>query len=248
MDEQKRPILQKALPMGQAKQAAARLPSMQPVEGAWLRMDDAYGVQMAERRRLMTVRPHDVYAQLPEGRTASRACLEEVLRALPEGFIRTREDVVCPDGHQVTLDWGEPLWSIGQLLQQDICILEKRADEHVLSGAILCFPASWTLGQKIGKPLIGIHRPVAEYDNGIARRVQRLFDGVQMGRPLWRANHLRYDDPTLFQPRVENDPRPVGTSNAQYIRSERQTVLRLSAPEAVAFFIHTTVIDVGLGE
>lgn len=186
--------------------------------------------------------PADVYAQLPEGVVAARACLEEVLYALPTGFEHAGDWVECPDGHRQCLDWDAPLWSLGAILQQDVCILEKQASAHVLTGAILCFPASWTLAQKIGKPLIGIHRTVAEYDGGIAARVQRLFDGVQVGRPLWRANHLRYDDPTLFQPRTENDPRPVGTANASYIRSERQTVLRLPSTGAVAFVIHTSVV------
>ena len=79
----------------------------------------------------------------------------------------------------MTIDWRAPLRSIGAVVQQDVCILERRGDEHVLSGDVLCFPASWTLAQKIGKPLIAIHDPVVDYDSAIATRVQRLFDGVQ---------------------------------------------------------------------
>jgi len=151
----------------------------------------------------------------------------------------------CPDGYEVQIGWDAPLRTIGEMLQQDVCILEKRGAEHVMTGAILCFPASWTLAQKIGKPLIGIHAPVADYDDRIAARVQRLFDGVQTGRPMWRANHLRYDDATLFPPRRQGDPRPVGQADAPFVRSERQTVLRLAQPEAVAFVIHTMVVRVG---
>lgn len=243
---QPEPILQAFLPDGQADRAAVRLPSMQPVDGPWLQIDDAYGAQMIERRRLMAARPRDVYAQLPHGLSASRACLEEVLGALPSDFCRKDDEVVRPDGHHARLDWDAPLWSLGNIVQQDVCVLEKQKDEHVLTGAMLCFPASWTLAQKIGKPLIGIHQPVAEYDDVIAVRVQRLFDGVQYGRPLWRANHLRYDDPTLHQPRLECDQRPVGTNSSQYIRSERQTVLRLPVTGAVAFLIHTMVVKAEL--
>ena len=236
-------VLHSELPDGQAEQAAARLPSMRPIEGAWLRCDEVYDAQMAERRRLISTCFNDVYAQMPCGVAAARAFLEDVLIALPTNFKVGQDEVMCPDGVVTPLDWNAPLLSVGAILQQDVCILEKRDDAHVLTGAILCFPASWTLAEKIGKPLVGIHAPVAEYDNTIAKRVQRLFDGVQRGRPLWRANHLRYDDPTLYQPRMENDPQPVGSEAAGYIRSERQTVLRLSAPDAVAFVIHTFVID-----
>ncbi|MCF2872210.1 DUF3445 domain-containing protein [Octadecabacter sp. G9-8] len=238
------PILQDYLPDGQLDVAAARLPSMRPVVGPWLFCDGAYGAQMGERRRLLAERPEDVLAQTPEGVAGARAFLEAALRALPAGFAHQDDRVACPDGHIVALDWDAPLRSVGEMLQQDVCILDRSGDEHVLSGAVLCFPASWTLAQKIGKPLIRIHHPVSEYSDAIAARVQRLFDGVQTGRPMWRANALRYSDPTLYQPRPENDPRPIGTPDAPYIRSERQTVLRLAHPGAVAFMIHTSVVQV----
>ncbi|WP_375280973.1 DUF3445 domain-containing protein [Pseudooctadecabacter sp.] len=244
MGEDAGPILQARLPDGQAERAAARLPSMQPVQGPWLRMDDAYGAQMAERRRLLAKRRGEVYAQLTPGLPAARAFLEEALTALPDGFEASADHLRCPDGARVAIDWDAPLLTAGHVLQQDVCILEKQGDEHVLTGAVLCFPASWTLSQKIGKPLVRIHKPVADYDAGIAARVQRLFDGVKQGQPMWRANHLRYFDPTLFQPRAEDDQRPVGHPSAPFIRSERQTVLRLGVQDAVAFVIHTFVVDV----
>jgi hypothetical protein len=59
---------------------------------------------------------------------------------------------------------------------------------------------------------------------------------------MWRANLLRYDEADLHQPRLENDPRPVGQPDAPYLRSERQTILRLPQPDAVAFVIHTIVV------
>lgn len=242
MSGQPHPILQDAMPVGQAERAAARMPSMAPVQGPWLWCDEAYDAQMAERRRLIAARPQDVHAQLAEGLPAAMDFLERALSALPEGFRRVGEVVTCPDGSEVEIDRAEPLRCVGQMLQQDVCILEKRGDEHVLTGAILCFPASWTLAQKIGKPLVAIHRPVAEYDGQIAARVQRFFNGVQPDRPLWRANLLRYDDATLYQPQLEEAPRRPGATDAPYLRSERQTILRLDTPDAAAFVIHTTIV------
>ena len=244
MNEFDAPILNTRIPDGQLEVAAARLPAMRPVTGDWLSYDDAYAAQMALRRRSLDQREKDVYAQTPKGLGAARGFLSVVLDALPKGFVVDGGDVTCPDGFRVTLDWDAPLFSVGQILQQDVCILEKHDDQHVLTGAVLCFPASWTLAQKIGKPLVRIHKPVDDYDGQIARRVQRLFDGVQEGRPLWRANALRYDDPALHQPRTEGDPRPVGRPDAPYVRSERQTILRLPQPDAVAFVIHTSVVRV----
>lgn len=244
MDEGKHAILHDRIADGQVEVAAARLPAMRPVEGPWLFYDDVYGAQMAERRRLLATRQADVYRQTDAGLEGARGFVDQMLADLPDGFVHRDGVVTCPDGHRVTLDWDAPLRSVGQILQQDVCILEKQGDEHVLTGAVLCFPASWTLAQKIGKPLVRIHAPVSDYTDGIAARVQRMFDGVQVGRPMWRANALRYDDPTLFQPRPENDPRPIGSETAPYLRSERQTVLCLPRAGAVAFVIHTSVARV----
>jgi hypothetical protein len=129
------------------------------------------------------------------------------------------------------------------LVQEDICILQKRGEEHVLTGAILCFPASWRLSEKFMRPLIDIHLPVDRYDENVARRVQRLFDGIQPGRPLWRYNALWYEDAELYQPRSAQEPRHIkDPGTAPYLRSERQTLLRLPQTQAVIFSIHTYVL------
>ena len=128
-------------------------------------------------------------------------------------------------------------------MQEDLCILQKCGDEHVLTGAVLCFPASWTLSEKFMRPLIGIHDPVAEYDARLATRVQRLFDGVQVGRPLWRFNALWYSDPALHQPRSSSARREAHSAEeGAYLRSERQCILRLPRTNAVIFSIHSFVL------
>lgn len=236
------PILQDSLPADMREAAQAPLPRMQPVRGAWLRFDEAYAAQLALRRQLIADRRAAVIGETPTGRVAAQECLATVLAALPEGFTRRAGAVRCPDGTEVVIDRDDPFASMGRILQQDICILEKQGDEHVLTGAVLCFPASWTLAEKLGHPLTRIHVPVAPYDAGVAARVQRLFDGIRPGVPIWRANLLRYDLPDLHQPRTENDPRPVGGPDAPYLRSEHQTLLRLPKTGAVVFAIHTVLV------
>jgi len=112
-----------------------------------------------------------------------------------------------------------------------------------MTGAVLCFPASWRLSEKMDRPLTGIHAPVSAYDGNVARRVQRLFDAVRPGRPLMRSNCLPYSDATLFQPRGENARRRQPGLAAKYVRFERQCLVRLAATDAVAFSIHTTVVE-----
>ncbi|MEJ6477909.1 MAG: DUF3445 domain-containing protein [Octadecabacter sp.] len=210
----------------------------------WLRVDDAYSAQLALKADLIADQRGDVIAVCDGAGAALAELLDYALAHLPDGFAVTGEAVTRPDGVSVALDRDDPLLTLSRIVQEDLCILQKQGDEHVLTAALLCFPASWTLAQKIGKPLLAIHVPVAEYDENIAKRVQRLFDGVQVGRPLWRANYLGYDKAALYQPRREGDPRPVGGAGAPFDRSERQTVLRLPNTGAVVFSIHSTVVAV----
>jgi hypothetical protein len=223
----------------------ARLPGMLPLDPSeWLLADEAFAAQMAERDRLIAARPAEVHALLPGAAAAAGELLDRVLGLLPGLGHRVGEvEVLRPDGVAVPIDRARPLLTLGRLVQEDLCLLEPGgAGEHVLTGAILCFPASWTLAEKLGRPLTRIHAPVPRYDEAIARRVQRLFDALHPDRPLWRMNHLRYAAPDLFQPRREGDPRPPTARPAPYLRAERQCLVRLPVSGAVVFSIHTYVV------
>ncbi|MDX5401988.1 MAG: DUF3445 domain-containing protein [Rhodobacterales bacterium] len=223
------------------------LPGIAPMDPAdWVIVDDAYAGQMEERRKLLAERRDKVLALDPQARPAAQELLNAVLADLAAraDHVVTEGQVQRPDGVTVTLDRDDPMGTLGHLVQQDLCIMERRGDEHVLTAAVLCFPASWTLEEKFMRPLTGIHVPVDSYDDSMARRVQRLFDGVQVGRPLWRFNALWYADPTLHQPRREADRRPErGAEDARYLRTERQSLLRLPQTGAVVFGIHTSVLE-----
>lgn len=223
------------------------LPGIAPLDpAAWLQVDDAYAAQMAERERLLATQRAAVLAIEPEAMPAAQELLEVVLAHLPESFTRKGEVVTRPDGVEVTLDRNDPMGTLGVLVQEDLCLLQKRGDEHVLTAAVLCFPAGWRLADKISRPLSVIHVPIPEYDDNIGRRVQRLFDGVRPGRPLVRFNRLFHDDPTLFQPgpRRSNTDR-ANPATAPYLRSERQCLVRLPETAAVVFSIHTFVVERG---
>jgi dimethylamine monooxygenase subunit A len=240
-------VLHKILPFAPwADPRTRRLPGVLPVEGGdWLRADEAYAGQMALRDRLIAEVPERVHALLPEGRAAAGELLERVVAGeLPRlGYSVSGEWVTRPDGVRVRLDRAEPLLTLGQLVQEDFCLHLKQGDEHVLVGAVLCFPAGWTLAEKIGQPLSRIHRPVDRYDADIARRVQRMFDAIRPEQPLWRANGLIYSDPELFYPRTEAAPRKRPEDGVGYVRSERQCFVKLPVSGAVVFSIHTYLLD-----
>jgi len=224
------------------------LPGIAPLaEADWLIVDEAYAGQMAERDRLIAEAPETVVALEHEALDAANELLDKVVTVVldrPQGdFLCEGDSIQRPDGHRVSIERSAPLKTLGHLVQEDFCILQKRGAEHVLTGAVLCFPASWSLSEKFGSPLVGIHIPVDSYTDDIAKRVQRLFDGVRPGRPLWRFNALWYDDPKLHQPRLSSERRmPVDPSSAPYFRSEKQSILRLPETDAVVFSIHTFLL------
>jgi len=222
-----------------------RLPGILPLDMTdWLRVDEAYSAQMTERARLIATIPDKVHALLPQAEAAAHELHRMIAARLPGlGFTRADGGWSCPDGRWVEDDADAPLLTLGRLVQEDLCILQPGPEaSHLLSGAILCFPASWTLEQKIGRSLLGIHVPVISYDDNVAARVQRLFDAIRPEQPLWRANALDYADPALYQPRREGEARVAGEGPKGFIRSERQCLLRLPQTRAVVFSIHTYLV------
>ena len=232
-------VLHRSIPYDVTPRA---LPGIQPVKEPWLRVDEAYAGQMARRCALLEDQPDDVLYLQPQALAAAQELLDMVLRLLPDlGFAQAGAVVTCPDGRRVTVDRANPMATLGRLVQCDFVLLDKHGEEHVLTGAVLCFPASWRLDEKAGRPLMAIHTPVASYDDNIAKRVQRLFDGIQPDRPLWRFNALWYVDPELHQPRSASEPRRQ-RDGAGFFRSERQTLLRLPQSRTVVFAIHTYLV------
>jgi hypothetical protein len=245
---QEQPILQDRLPyLPWIDPRTRRLPGILPVEGRdWLRIDEAYAPQLALRDRLIADQPEVVHALRPEARPAADelyATILDWLRLAP-GFTLGDTTVTRPDGITVALNTTNPLLTLGRLVQEDLCLMERQGEEYVLTGGILCFPASWSLTQKLGRPMTSIHDPVPVYDANVAKRVARLFDAIRPEQPLWRMNYLTYDDFVLHQPRREGEKRPQPTDHV-FIRCERQCLLRLPVTKAVVFTIHTYVVDAG---
>lgn len=237
--------MQKELPFAPwADARTRRLPGILPLDMAdWLRVDDAYAAQMALRERLIATREAEVIAALPMAGAAVAELYDFVLARLPAGFRREGARVLRPDGVWVALDPGRPLQTLGRLVQEDLCLMQEDGQgEHLLSAAVLCFPAGWTLAEKLGRAMMRIHLPVAKYTEDVGRRVQRLMDAVRVETPLWRANaHL--SRAPLFNPLREDAPKDtVDQGEMPFVRSERQCLIRLPESRAVLFSIHTYVV------
>lgn len=222
-----------------------RLPGILPLDLAdWLIVDEVYADQMRLRDGLIAEREDEVHALLPRGEAAALELYEMVIARLPGlGFHLDDGVATRPDGVRVSLDPGRPLLTLGRLCQEDFCLMEQGEGEAepVLTGAILCFPSGWRLAEKIGRAMLRIHLPVAKYDEDVARRVQRLFDAIRPEQALWRAN-AHFARAPLFNPLSESQGKDLAEAEMPWIRSERQSLLRLPRTRAVVFSIHTYLV------
>jgi hypothetical protein len=229
----------------------SRPPGLMPLDPAeWFVVLDDFAVQMAYRERLLAERRDVVLALLPEGRAAAAELLEAVLdavAALP-GYRFGDGAVVRPDGGSVAIDRGDPLATAGRLVADDLLLLlpDPEAGEYRLVGAVLCFPSRWLLADKMSRPLTVIHDPVPEYDQTLARRVNRVFEALRVERPLWRVNWLVHGTAELHLPMAvdEDFVLPDDPSCGLYLRTERQTLTRLPKTGAVVFGVKTSVTPV----
>ena len=236
-------IRQKRLPFAPwVDPRTRRLPGVVPVGlEDWLEVDDAYAGQMALRDALIETHPERVIGLEEAARPAAEELYDLILARLPALGFTLGATIRRPDGVELAPDRTRPLDTLGRLLQEDLCLMREGAEGHVLVGAALCFPAGWTLSEKFGRAMMGIHRPVAKYTEDVGARVQRLMDGVQPGRPLMRGT-AHHSNAPLHNPRTEAMGRaPEG--DLPFIRVERQVLLRLPETRLVCFSIHTYVVD-----
>lgn len=232
----------------------AHAPGLMPLDPAtWLRVDDDFGEQMAARDALIEARPEVVLALDEGARMAAEELLDTMLEALSglRGYEVGDEEVRRPDRVTVPVVREMPFRTIGRLSADDFCILMSDAagGEYRLGGAVLCFPARWSLSEKMRRPMTAIHAPVPDYDETLARRVNRVFEAIRPERPIWRINWLVYGDPVLHQPffreeAPEDEGKTWSPHGPFYLRTERQTLRRLPRTNAVAFGIKSSVTPI----
>jgi hypothetical protein len=131
-----------------------------------------------------------------------------------------------------------PLDAAGRLVQEDLCLMVLRDGGPHLDAASLCFPSYWRLADKLGRPMAEVHGPVAHYAEELAAKVDTFLRRLRPERPVWRRNWSIHDDPSYFLP-DPTAPREVTPPDGLYLRSERQTLRRLTTTDVVLFTIRT---------
>jgi len=246
-------ICQNFLPISPWEQiVTSRLPGIQPLEHSDLLYleDDAFSAQMSYRDFLIREKRSETFYLSEKALSTAKELLESILAILKNNsnYKIYPDRVQRPDKKVIFLKEDNPIIIAGRLIQEDLLILhwDNTLEEHILEGGVLCFPALWTLREKINKPLSRIHKPVANYNDKITRSVQRMFNNLKVDKPIWRANWYLYNDPELFSPLSEEFSH---TTKKEYfegnfwVRVERQTLKRLPVTNAIIFGIHTYVVN-----
>ena len=194
----------------------------------WLWRDARFAAETAQRLDLLARRPEQVQAMLPE--------------ALPA----VQELVAMVHAH---LDLPMPpdalLPALAPLAQEDFCIMQAQPDgRYALTAALLCFPAHWRLGEKLGRTMGEIHGPVPGFNARLGGPADRFFASLTAERPVWRANWSVVETPVLFHPQPRGPLDDLTAANAGerlWLRVERQTLRRLPETRAVVFTIRTLI-------
>jgi len=241
-------ILHQSLPhYPWADPVLARLPGVQPLadQDDYLRRDEAFAGQMALRDTLIATARPQVFGQLAQADAAVGELMDMILARLRRdpAYVFEGTRVYRPDGIAVDMDGDAPLPILGRLVQEDLCLLQDIDGAPHLTAAILCFPASWTLEQKLGRSMARIHAPVGSYTSEMGARIERMFRALRPEQGLWRMNYLTYAVADLHHPLREETPRDRSQHiEKPFVRCERQCLTRLPQSRAILFSIHSYVM------
>ncbi|HHZ10909.1 MAG TPA: DUF3445 domain-containing protein [Rhizobiales bacterium] len=221
----------------------------------WIEPGDDLEAQLDEKDRLYRDLPDKVFVEEPGSRDAQAEVLDLLAGHLPRRFpdIYRRDAgkmLVGARGRRVALDTAAaPLRTASLLVAEDLILMRRGNDGWRLAAGSLCFPSSWSLLEKFGKPLQDIHAPVPGFGPGTraAEIINRMFDGLQ-GQAVERYNWSIQAGPALYHPlsgqqridRATGRPTkfPDGDIDGRaFIRVERQTLRKLPVWKDILFTI-----------
>ncbi|WP_127600279.1 heme-dependent oxidative N-demethylase family protein [Nitratireductor alexandrii] len=221
----------------------------------WLEIDGDYEAYLAEKRRLFDTAPDTVFAEEPETRAAQHEVLALVRDGLAAGFpalfpgTRQWEAALAAMERESDTD-APPLKTASLLVQEDLVLMRKGEAGWRLAAASLCFPSSWTLTEKFGRPIEDIHATVPGFGRGTrtAGLINRIFDNLKVEQPVERLNWSLQDDDDLHKPlskttRDARREREAAHSAGDdpllrsFIRVERQTLRKLPVSGDILFTI-----------
>ena len=203
-----------------------------------LRVDEFRDQELALRNRLIDEQRDTVVALAAH---TAQAC--EETRRLVDDFLGRRQLPVSDPAL-------EPLEAASRVVQEDLCLMVNRDGGWHLDAAVLCFPSLWSLTEKFGSRIDVVHQFVPHYETDVSARVDQFFDRLRPGRAVWRRNLSIHPFALLFLPGVKRqlpEGRPATADGSPYwLRTEFQTLQRLTESDAILFTIKTQLAPIGV--
>jgi hypothetical protein len=226
----------------------------------WIEIDGTFSDSLLQKASLFQDRYSKVFGALPGSEAAQQEVLELLLKYLPQRF----PNVYHLQADRITNLQTQQVWQIsdfatcplalaGQLVQEDLCLMQFRQSSYVLVAGAVCFPFNWWFPEKLGRSLTQIHAPVPEYDTKLNHPVNNFFDRLQVHYPGYRLNWGLVDSPALclakHQATPMKDSLTVDTiGHCLWIRVERQTLRKLEQTQDVLFTIRTYIYPLSILE
>lgn len=194
-------------------------PGLNPIPSEqWLSPDTEAEAWLRDKCLIMKM----MRANVSGGQLDNEAC-EELLALIVEAV-----------GEVPNQSMPSALEEAASLVSDDLCILEaERPGDWRLTAGVLCAPTYWTLPERIGLDLGGLHGPVPGGDPELSSRVGRIFTGLKPGVVLERFNWTVQASEKRYTP---DRPGVAGKSPRDlYFRVERQSLRKLPKSGAVVF-------------
>jgi dimethylamine monooxygenase subunit A len=224
---------------------------LKPLDTAeWIERDGDFEAYLAEKQRLYASIPEKVFAAEAGTEAAQQEVLDLISRHCQTHFPKPAADGSTGLTHSGGSPLVQPLRAASLLVQEDLVLMRRGEDGWRLAAASLCFPSSWSLEEKFGRPLQDIHTPVPGFGRGTrtAEIIHRIFDNLAVSQPVERLNWSLQAGGDLYQPlsntaridraqsRPSRFPEADATENA-FIRVERQTLRKLPVSGDILFTI-----------
>ena len=193
------------------------------------------GRLLDERRRWLDA-DRDAYSALvPAGRDLVH---ETALLLRAEGVFDP------PTGRAMADPPLELLGKLGRSLEPDFLLLKPDdAGTFQLLAGCVCFPSSWSLAEKMGRPLEHIHDVVPALNDQLGATIRSFLGKLTPGVTWLRSNWGLSRSPELNQHPARNLPRLDATLRVDevWLRVEHQALVRLPASNGVLFGIRIAV-------
>ena len=183
---------------------------------------------LAQRRHWLRAQPDTYAALLPQG-----------VELLEEATALARNRNGFAPKTSSGSPWEECL-ALGEFWEADYLLLKCDADGEIrLYGGCLCFPSSWRLSDKIGKPIQFIHEPVPGLNAAVGPAIHKFLAGLKPGTASLRHNWGLSRSAEMNQHPDRHLPRLDANVNAEevWLRVEHQALVALPQSGGILFGI-----------